>query len=401
LRVLIVCASTAWGGLETHAAAVAEYLAAAGHDAVIVGLGRAAGDLFRGAALRGVEVVEMDPPARGFLWQWWRRFRGLEADVAVLEKGTLWTGGLALDWILRLRYPRYVAIQQLEPPHLPPRNSRRHLGGLVRGIGLWWYRWKWSGYARSVGPALTVCVSQSVARRLATDYAFADQKLVTIPNGVDPTKFEPDLDARRRMRQAWGVPQDAIVFGSVGRFSPQKALDVAVDAFGRAVRANPGHDLHLVFVGDGTERSALVERVRTLGLQEQVRFPGFMANPHDAYQAFDVFLIPSRYEGLPFAMLEAMASGCEVIGTAVGGIPEVITDATMGTLVPPENADALAEAISTFLSRDASAREARRRASRQRVVDGFDIRRQSAQLLALLNPDASQPGGPSRDVTRA
>src|SRR6266536_2114791 len=143
MKVVIFSESEMWGGLEAHAAAFAEFLVTIGHDVVIACLGARAYDLYRQAAPVGVTLVKVIPPAHRTLWTWWRRLHQLKADAAVLEKGTLRSGGLALHCVLKLKYRRYVTIQQLEPPQLPPRASRRHLAGLVPGIGFWWYRWKW------------------------------------------------------------------------------------------------------------------------------------------------------------------------------------------------------------------------------------------------------------------
>lgn len=392
MRVLIFCNSTAWGGLETHAANFAEFLADTGHDTAIVCLGDPPYQLFERASPKGVSILKLEPPRRQTVWNWLRVLGNVPADAAVLEKGTLQTGGLALDWALKLKYHRYITVQQLEPPVLPARSSRRYLGGLIPGIGLWWYRRRWSGYARSIAPAVTVCVSDSVRDRLATDYGFSARKLLTIQNGVDVSRYRDDPEARREARAAWGVPDSATVFASVGRFSTQKALDVAIEAFTRVVRANPERDVFLALVGDGTERAALVDQARRSGLERQIVFPGFMADPRAAYQGLDFFLIPSRYEGLPFALVEAMASGCRVIGTRVGGIPEVITDESMGVLVPPDDPAALADAMSSALRRDRQHRDAERAAVRQRVLEGFDFRTQSARMASLLHP----PGGLAR-----
>lgn len=394
MKIVILSDSVAWGGLETHALALAETAAASGHDAAIGCLGQEAHRLYRMMASDGVTLLELPRPLRQTPWNWWRALRDVEADAVVLEKGTLYTGGWALDVALRLKYGTFVAVQQLEPPVLPPRTRGRYAGGVIRGLGLWWYRWKWSGYVRSLGPRATICVSDAVRRRLLEDYAFAPHKTLTIPNGVDLARFQPRPEARRLAREAWGVPPDALVFGSLGRLHPQKGLDVAIEAFSRVAHEGVTRDAFLVLVGEGPEREALEAQARALGLAHRVILAGFMATPSVAYQGFDVFLIPSRYEGLPFSLVEAMASGCRVVGTTVGGIPEVITDPSMGTLVPPDDVAALAEAMVQSAGRGASTVASEIVAARARVASGFDIAVQCRKIVRLLE----ECHGPTRGV---
>jgi glycosyltransferase involved in cell wall biosynthesis len=231
---------------------------------------------------------------------------------------------------------------------------------------------------------MTVCVSAAMERALAEDYRFARRKLVTIHNGVNPEKFPPDPEARLRIRKAWGIPPDAFVFGSVGRLSYQKALEVAIEAFASALGKSSRRDLYLVLVGEGDQRAMLTERVESLGLQGRVLLPGFARQPREAYQGLDVFMIPSRFEGLPFALVEAMASGCEIIGTAVGGVPEAVSSPELGTLVEPQNVAQLEAAMTATLTRSASDRAQRSQTARAHVAKQFDLTKLCLELVALL-----------------
>ena len=129
MRVAIFGETRLWGGLEVHAVALAEWLADQGHTVSLVCLGPETRRVYEKRPPRGTSLVEVAPPARRTVRGWWRALRDVHADAVVLEKGTLWTGGLALDSVLRLKFGRYVAIQQLEPPDLPappePSVSRR------------------------------------------------------------------------------------------------------------------------------------------------------------------------------------------------------------------------------------------------------------------------------------
>jgi glycosyltransferase involved in cell wall biosynthesis len=390
MRTLILTDTSLWGGLETHAAALAQTLADAGHRVTILCLDARACDLFRRAVPPAVEVAALDRPPKPTLRGWLRALRGIEADGVLLEKGTLNTGSFALDCALRFKFARYVTYQQLEPPRLPPKSSKRYLGGLMPGLGLWWYRWRWSGYARSIAPQATICVSDAALQALASDYGFSKRKLVTIRHGVDVQRFRPDPALRAGAREVWGIPENAFVFGTVRRFVHDKGLDVLIEAFAQ-LRSETDADVRLVLIGDGPERDALVSLAKRLGVDETVVFPGFTPSPWTVYPGFDVFVIPSRIEALGVVVIEAMASACFVIASRVGGIPEMISDPSLGTLVPPEDPAALCQAMEAALRLPSSDMAQHLRRARQHVSDNFHLETQSMKIAALLTS-----GGASR-----
>jgi glycosyltransferase involved in cell wall biosynthesis len=388
LRVAILTESHVWGGLETHAISLADALVSAGFDASIVCVGEQTFALYREVAGRSARLVHVEPPKSKAMrrnpFSWYAALRGVSADAAILEKGTLNTGGFALDLAIRTRFGPYLAIEQLEPPVLPARTSRRHVGGVLPGLGLWWYRWRLRGYVRSLCPAMTVCVSDSVRRALASQYGFAERRLVTIRHGIDLDRFRPDPDRRRSARRAWGVPPDSIVFGSVRRFVPDKGLDVAIDAFATALASSRDKPLHLILVGEGPEQAALEQQADRLGVSQYVKFVGFSTSPWELYPGFDTFLLPSRVEALGVVALEAMACGCEVIGSNVGGIPEMISDETVGTLVSPGDSAQLAKAMLRSVARNQDERTALLQRARDHVAHGFERRAQCLRIAALL-----------------
>ncbi len=150
------------------------------------------------------------------------------------------------------------------------------------------------------------------------------------------------------------------VIGSVGRLNYQKGYEFLLHALALIP------DAALVLVGDGEERGALERLASELGIAERVTFAGWHADPRPWLPSFDVFAIPSRWEGLPAVGIEAMFAGLPVVATRVDGIPEAVVDGKTGTLVPPEDPKALAEALVALLADPARRREmgelARRRA---------------------------------------
>jgi glycosyltransferase involved in cell wall biosynthesis len=388
-RIAIITESSVWGGLEAHTVGLAETLSDAGFEPSIVCVGDETFSLYQQVAGSSVHLVKVVPPrnaARYNPFAWRRAFRDVSADAAILQKGTLNTGTVALDLAIRTTFGPYVAIEQLEPPLMPKRSSRRYVGGIVPGLGLWWYRWKLRGYLRSLGPAMTICVSDSVRDRLASMYGFPRSRLTTVRHGVDVNRFRPDTARRQTALEAWGIPPQPapFVFGSMRRLVAEKGLDVAIEAFAKTVAACSSRSLYLVIVGDGPERSALERLAVQLGVGDRVRFPGFSNVPWELYPAFDVFLLPSRIEALGVVALEAMACDCEVIGSNVGGIPEMISDPSLGTLVPAGNAVEWATAMTRAVQRPTAERTALLARAREHVRQNFDRRSQYLQIASLL-----------------
>ena len=177
-----------------------------------------------------------------------------------------------------------------------------------------------------------------------------------IPNGI-PIGPQPGPADRIRARQALGLPSDALVVAFLGRLSPEKAPEVLL----RAARGAP---LRVLIAGDGPLRAALEAEANP----EQVRFLGFVPDAAGVLAAADVLALPSRTEGLPMAVLEAMAAGVPVVASAVGSLPEVLGDGA-GVLVPPGDADALRAALEQLA--DAKGREALAIAARRRVESRY------------------------------
>jgi sugar transferase (PEP-CTERM/EpsH1 system associated) len=227
-------------------------------------------------------------------------------------------------------------------------------------------------------PDRVACVSESVAEFAAQTIGIPPAKLAVIPNGIPLEDFQPG--DRSRARVDLGIPLRAVVAGTVGRLQPVKGTGYLLEAWSRLASDHP--DAILLLVGGGPQQAALERMSRRLGISERVRFLGDRADVPGLLRGMDVFVLPSLWEGMPNAALEAMAVGLPVVATAVGGTSEVVVDGVTGLLVQPGDPDALAQSIARLL-RDPDLRHKMGQAGRERVVKHFSVGRTVEQTERL------------------
>ena len=172
-------------------------------------------------------------------------------------------------------------------------------------------------------------------------------QISVVYNGVDTGEFAPRHDGPA-VRAALGIPSDAPLIGYVGRLAVNKG---GQDDLLRAVAALRGDlpGVHLLIIGDGALRPSLTALAAELGLSDVVHFTGVRADVAWLLGAADVFALPSRFEALPIAVLEAMALARPVVATRVGGVPEAVLAEQTGLLVPPGAVEALRAALARVL----------------------------------------------------
>jgi glycosyltransferase involved in cell wall biosynthesis len=168
-------------------------------------------------------------------------------------------------------------------------------------------------------------------------------KIATIHNGIAEINF---LD-KHQARASLGLPDGKIIIGCVANFYKTKGLDVLINALAK-LDAGTKEKIVCAIIGEGPERQALESQIKDLGLQNMAKLLGSRTEIPAAIKAFDIFVLASRKEGLPYTILEAMQAGLPIVATAVGGIPEALADA--GILVSPENPEELAGTITSLLA---------------------------------------------------
>ncbi len=205
-----------------------------------------------------------------------------------------------------------------------------------------------------------ISVAEHVRAELLELGLVRSDRAVTVYNGIGQPVVRPG--APGALRRELGLPADRLVVGTAVRLAPQKGVEHLLGA--AAVLRDAGRPVTLVIAGDGPLREPLAQKARSLGVD--AHFLGHRPDVADLMSLFDVFVLPSVTEGLPLVVLEAMAVGCPVVATRVGGVPEAVEDGRTGRLVPPADPEALAGAVAETLL-DRAGAEAMAAAAGERV----------------------------------
>jgi glycosyltransferase involved in cell wall biosynthesis len=270
----------------------------------------------------------------GSLVEHFRLIRELAPDIVHASLASPWSCQYAIAAAALARRPRIVAVYQLAVPPMSERQ-RRAKRLTARAVD------------RHVG------VGERTSREIERLVGLPSGSVHTIHNGVPD---EPAIVSRET--------QPRPLLGSIGRLEPQKGMDVLIRALADV------DDATLVVVGDGSERGRLEELARTVKVSERVQWKGWSDAPRGYLGMLDVFVLPSRNEGFPLALLEALLAGTAVVASDVGSVAEAVRDGETGLLVPPEDHIALAGALRRLLADPALGSRMSER-GRQTVLDHF------------------------------
>lgn len=348
LKILHIDPERAWGGGENQVIGLVSYLSSRGHENRL--LCHAKGPLFREAQKRGVATLplrmrsEIDLRPVVPLRRMVRRegFDIVHFHTRRAHALSLWLRGVSPK-------VRFVVTRRMDYP-------------LKRG----WYRRYL--YNRAVDGV--VAISQKIADILIAG-GVGKEKIRVIHSGIDPAPFREGHTSR--------VNSHLPVIGTMAVLEERKGQRFLLQA--AALLKQRGHRLEYRFAGAGSEREQLREIAVGLGLGEEVSFVGFVSDAPAFLSTIDIFVLPSLYEGLGVAVLEAMAAGKPVVATRVGGIPELVHDQVTGFLVPPKDPEALAGAISRLVSQEGLLQEMGSKA-RERIQRCFTV-----EQMAKKNED--------------
>ena len=291
----------------------------------------------------GVPVTRIVVGARGYF----REYRSLKALVARLQPGVVHTHGYRAD-VIGGAVARGHHVPTVSTVHGFTGGGRRNrLNERVQSFAL--------RRADAV-----IAVSAPLVLRLIKD-GVRREKIHCVPNG-----FAQSVDTltRAAARKRLDIPSDALVAGWVGRLSREKGADVMLDAL-----ASADPKWRLSIIGEGDELDRLRQHAGELRIADRISWHGHIADAGSLITAFDAFILSSRTEGTPIALLEAMNASVPIIATRVGGVPDVV-GSSQAMLVPPEQPGMIAEALS-HIERDPSAAIARSTRARERLLESF------------------------------
>jgi glycosyltransferase involved in cell wall biosynthesis len=192
-----------------------------------------------------------------------------------------------------------------------------------------------------------VGVSDHTSLNLIKYEKISSKKIITIENGIDESCFNIEID-KQEIKKKLGISIDGPVLGLCVRLEEQKGITYLLQAMPQIIKVKP--NVSLIIVGDGKLKTELENEAVQLGIKEHVLFLGSRLDVPIILRLFDIYVLPSLWEGLPMVLLEAMAAGCPVVASDVGGVSKAITNAENGLLVFPGDPQQLADGIIKLLS---------------------------------------------------
>jgi glycosyltransferase involved in cell wall biosynthesis len=230
-----------------------------------------------------------------------------------------------------------------------------------------------------------VAVSDVIAMKLH-QCGVSSQKIMVIDNGIDLQRFSSQK-RNHLLKESLGIKDGSKVIGTIARLTKEKGHIYLIEAAKNIASVFPGTTF--LIVGDGNERDRLEKRVRQLGLEDRVIFTGQRKDIIDILSILDIFVLPSITEGLPIALLEALASRLPAVATTVGAVPKVILDRETGLLIEPGSPESLRRAISELLSNQERARRLGDQAYRK-VEKEFSAKSMAARYFNLYSEILSE-----------
>jgi glycosyltransferase involved in cell wall biosynthesis len=346
LKILHIDPERNWGGGEAQVLGLLTYLCRKGHRNDL--LAYPGGRLFEQSGPLGVKrlslVARNDLDLRS-VPALRRLIRSEQYDIVHFHTKRAHTLSL---WLPRgPQCPKYVVTRRMDYPEGKTWFTRLLYNRRVDGV---------------------VAISR-VIMNLLIEAGVEPERIRLIHSGIDPQRFDRWADGSA------STEYEAVV-GIIASLEERKGHRYLLEA--AAMLKRRGHKIKYLVAGEGPVRRQLEDRVKVLNLEDEVCFCGFVSDAPAFLSQIDIFILPSLYEGLGVAVLEAMAAGKPVIASRVGGLPELIADGETGLLVAPKNTEGLAQAIARLAGEKSLAREMGQRGA-ERARASFSLEKMASR----------------------
>lgn len=225
----------------------------------------------------------------------------------------------------------------------------------------------------------TVIISRHDYRQALSMPLIPKHKFVFVPLGIPENNL--DYIPKQSARKSLGLEKKSeIIIGTIAEFTKNKGLDYLLDALNILKPQN----LQLAIIGDGEEKERMMRKIKDENLKENVTTCGFVPHAAKHIKAFDIFVLPSLKEGLPYTILEAMNAGVPIVASSVGGIPDLIEHEKSGFLTIPANSNSIAEALGKLIS-DIKTRNKFSKLSKLRAQEKFSFSSMLSRTIDLYN----------------
>jgi glycosyltransferase involved in cell wall biosynthesis len=343
IRILRIIARLNVGGPAIHVTLLTEKLSAPGYISTLVcgTIEPGEGDMAYFATQHGIEPIIIPELGRSLnplgdlitIWKVYRLIRRLQPDVVHTHTAKAGFVGRVAAWLARVPVIVHTFHGHVFRGYFSQTKTRIFIQ-LERLT------------ARMSDTIITL--TEGLRRELSEEFHIARKGHITVlPLGLDLKGFAQTPRNSGTFRSAWNIPADVPLIGIVGRLVPIKNHVLFIEAAAQVRQQFP--NARFAIIGDGETRSAIEAHVASLNLTDAVIFTGWQRDLAPIYSDLDMLVISSLNEGTPVSIIEALASGCPVVATAVGGLPDLLDHGQLGQLVPSEDVDALAKAIvSTF-----------------------------------------------------
>lgn len=240
----------------------------------------------------------------------------------------------------------------------------------------------------------TIVIAES-EKKLVQNWLGVTAKLVQIYNGLEPAKFLSRANAREQLNNKLPLKfsDDNMLIGTIAELHRNKGLGYAVAAMEEVKVTHP--NVRLLIIGNGEERANLEREIVTKGVSKYVFLTGAIDRAATLLPAFDIFVLPSIKEGLPYVLLEAGAAGLPTVSTTVGGVPEIVHNNVSGLVVPPRQSKALAKALRQLLD-NPDQRQLFGNHLKQQVLEQFSLQNMLEKTTALYAKPITSRSSASR-----